>query len=225
MNATVEVPAVLPSVRRFLSEPKKLLVAGRWVDAASGRTFATHDPATGAELCSVARGDVDDVHRAVTAARRAFEEGPWTRMKPSDREQLIWRIGDLIDERADEFAQLETLDNGKSVMIAKHGDAAWAADIFRYYAGWATKIEGATADVSMPFVHGPGEFHAYTLREPVGVCGLIVPWNLPLVMAALKLAPALAAGNTMVLKPAEQTPLTALLLGEILADWSCHPGW
>jgi hypothetical protein len=224
VTTTEGVPAVLSSVRDFLSRPKRLFIDGRWVEAASGRTFPTFDPATGEELCAVAHGQAEDVDRAVAAARRAFEDGPWVRMKPSDREQLIWRIGDLIDERAEEFAQLESLDNGKPVTVAKHGDAAWSADIFRYYAGWASKIEGSTTNVSMPFAHGPAEYHAYTLREPVGVCGLIVPWNLPLVMASLKLAPALAAGNTMVLKPAEQTPLTALLLGELLAELDLPPG-
>lgn len=223
-TTTQGVPAVLSTVRDFLARPKRLLIDGQWVEAASGRTFPTCDPATGEVLCAVAHGQTEDVDRAVAAARRAFEDGHWARMKPSDREQLIWRIGDLIDERADEFAQLESLDNGKPVTVAKHGDAAWSADIFRYYAGWASKIEGATTNVSMPFAHGPAEYHAYTLREPVGVCGLIVPWNLPLVMASLKLAPALAAGNTMVLKPAEQTPLTALLLGELLAELDLPPG-
>ncbi|MGW5646536.1 aldehyde dehydrogenase family protein [Saccharopolyspora sp. NPDC003752] len=222
MTAVDEFP-VLRTVRDFLSGPKKLLIGGEWVDAASGRTFATHDPATGERLTEVAHGQAEDVDRAVAAARRAFEDGPWARMKPNERERLIWRVGDLLSERAAEFGQLEALDNGKSAAIAQAVDTGWAADVFRYYAGWATKIHGSTVNVSMPFVPG-GEFHAYTLREPVGVCGQIIPWNFPLLMASWKLAPALAAGNTVVLKPAEQTPLTALLLGEVFQEAGFPPG-
>ncbi|TDD56082.1 aldehyde dehydrogenase family protein [Saccharopolyspora elongata] len=222
MTAVDEFP-VLTTVRDFLSGPKKLLIGGEWVDAASGRTFATHDPATGERLTEVAHGQAEDVDRAVAAARRAFEDGPWARMKPNERERLIWRVGDVLSERAAEFGQLEALDNGKSAAIAQAVDTGWAADVFRYYAGWATKIHGSTVNVSMPFVPG-GEFHAYTLREPVGVCGQIIPWNFPLLMASWKLAPALAAGNTVVLKPAEQTPLTALLLGEVFQEAGFPPG-
>lgn len=214
---------ILPAVRSFLSGPKKMLIDGQWVDSASGRTFATEDPATGQALTQVAHGEQADIDRAVRAARRAFDEGPWPSMKPNLRERMLWRVGDILSERAEEFGQLESLDNGKTVGIATAVDVAWAADIFRYYAGWATKIEGSTINVSMPFAPD-GQFHAYTLREPVGVCGLIVPWNFPLVMAAFKLGPALAAGNTMVLKPAEQTPLTALLLGEVFEEVGIPPG-
>ena len=171
----------------------------------------------------MALGQDEDIDRAVRAARRAFDTGPWPSMKPNQRERLLWRIGDILSERAEEFGQLEALDNGKSAGIATAVDVAWTADIFRYYAGWATKIEGSTINVSMPFAPG-GEFHAYTLREPVGVCGLIVPWNFPLLMAAFKLGPALAAGNTVILKPAEQTPLTALLLGEVFQEAGFPPG-
>ncbi len=188
-----------------------------------GRVFATHDPATGDKLVDVAHGGAEDIDRAVRAARSAFDHGPWPTMKAAERERMIWRVGDLLTERAEEFGQLEALDNGKSAAIAAAVDTAWSADIFRYYAGWATKIEGSTVNVSMPFVPG-GEFHAYTLREPVGVCGLIVPWNFPLLMAAFKLAPALAAGNTVILKPAEQTPLTALLLAEVFEEAGFPPG-
>ena len=209
MTAVAEY-SIMPAVRGFLSGNKKLLIDGKWVDAASGKTFATTDPATGQTLTEVALGQDEDIDRAVRAARRAFDAGPWPSMKPNQRERLLWRIGDILSERAEEFGQLEALDNGKSAGIATAVDVAWTADIFRYYAGWATKIEGSTINVSMPFAPG-AEFHAYTLREPVGVCGLIVPWNFPLLMAAFKLAPALAAGNTVILKPAEQTPLTALL--------------
>ncbi|WP_158726798.1 aldehyde dehydrogenase family protein [Tomitella fengzijianii] len=225
MTALIEhgPQAVVPAVQRFLSGRKQLLIGGEWADAASGRTFGTEDPATGRELAQVAHGEAADVDRAVRAARRAFDEGPWPHMKPNERERLLWRIGDILSERAEEFGQLEALDNGKSVGIATAVDVAWAADVFRYYAGWATKIEGSTVNVSMPFAPG-GQFHAYTLREPVGVCGLIVPWNFPILMAAWKLAPALAAGNTVILKPAEQTPLSALLLGEVFTEAGFPPG-
>ena len=222
MTAVTEHP-VLPEVRGFLRGSKKLLIGGEWADAASGKTFPTTDPATGATLTEVAHGQAEDIDRAVRAAREAFDTGPWPSMKPNQRERLLWRVGDILSERAAEFGQLEALDNGKSAGIATAVDVAWSADIFRYYAGWATKIEGSTVSVSMPFASG-AEFHAYTLREPVGVCGLIVPWNFPLLMAAFKLGPALAAGNTVILKPAEQTPLTALLLGEVFQEAGFPPG-
>ncbi|MGB9305194.1 MAG: aldehyde dehydrogenase family protein [Mycobacterium sp.] len=222
MTAVAE-HSIMPAVRGFLSGNKKLLIDGKWVEAASGKTFATTDPATGQTLTQVALGQGEDIDRAVRAARRAFDAGPWPSMKPNQRERLLWRIGDMLSERAEEFGQLEALDNGKSAGIATAVDVAWSADIFRYYAGWATKIEGSTINVSMPFAPG-GEFLGYTLREPVGVCGLIVPWNFPLLMAAFKLGPALAAGNTVILKPAEQTPLTALLLGEVFQEAGFPPG-
>ncbi|WP_228001936.1 aldehyde dehydrogenase family protein [Nocardia australiensis] len=222
MTTVSEYP-IRAEVQGFLDRPKQLLIGGQWVDAESGRTFATENPATGAPLAEVAHGAAVDVDRAVRAARNAFDNGPWQWMKPNERERLLWRVGDLLSERAAEFGELEALDNGKSAGIATAVDTAWAADVFRYYAGWATKIEGATVNVSMPFAPD-GQFHAYTLREPVGVCGLIVPWNFPLLMAAWKLAPALAAGNTVVLKPAEQTPLTALLLGEVFQEAGFPPG-
>lgn len=219
MTAVTEIK---PRVQEFLCTTKKLLVNGKWVEARSGRTFATYDPATGRKLTDVAHGEAEDIDAAVRAARSAFE-GPWSRMKANHRERLIWRIGDLLSERAEIFGQLESLDNGKSASIAQLVDTEWAADVFRYYAGWATKIEGSTVNVSMPFAPD-AQFHAYTLREPVGVCGQIVPWNFPLLMAAWKIAPALAAGNTVVLKPAEQTPLTALLLGELFEEAGFPPG-
>ncbi|MEU0466049.1 aldehyde dehydrogenase family protein [Amycolatopsis sp. NPDC006131] len=216
MTAVAE-QAVRPAVREFVSGTKQLLIGGQWVNAASGRTFPTFDPATGEKITEVAHGAAEDVDRAVAAARRAFEDSPWSRTTPSERQRLIWRIGDLLLERAEQFAQLEALDNGKSVAVAQGVDVAWAADIFHYYAGWATKIEGRTITPSVPWIPG-SQWHAYTLREPVGVCAQIIPWNFPLVMAAFKLAPALAAGNTVILKPAEQTPLTALLLGELFCE-------
>ncbi len=221
---TTTETAVRADVRAFTNRTHQLLIDGHWVDSMSGRTFPTHDPATGEKICEVAHGEAIDIDRAVLAARRAFDDSPWSRMKPNHRERLLWRVGDLLTERAEQFGQLESLDNGKSATIAQIVDAGWAADVFRYYAGWATKIEGRTVDVSMPFAPDGAQFHAYTLREPVGVCGQIVPWNFPLLMASWKLAPALAAGNTVVLKPAEQTPLTALLLAELFEEAGFPPG-
>ncbi|OBB33433.1 betaine-aldehyde dehydrogenase [Mycolicibacterium peregrinum] len=220
---TVAGYTVLPSVARFLDGPKRLLIDGVWADSGSGQTFSTEDPGTGRWLAAVARADAQDIDLAVRSARRAFDAGAWPNLKPNERERLLWRVGDLLSERAEQIGQLEALDNGKSAAVATAVDVAWAAHVFRYYAGWCTKIEGTTVDVSMPFVPG-GQFHAYTLREPVGVCGLIVPWNFPILMAAWKLAPALAAGNTVVLKPAEQTPLSALMLGELFIEAGFPPG-
>jgi NAD-dependent aldehyde dehydrogenases len=223
VTAVAEFSVATP-VKEFISGTKKLLIGGEWVDAASGRTFATYNPADGDVLTEVAHGEAEDINRAVVAARKAFETGPWPAMKPAERERLIWRVGDILSERAAEFGQLEALDNGKSAGIATAVDTGWSADVFRYYAGWATKIEGSTINVTMPFAPPGSEFHAYTLREPVGVCGQIIPWNFPLLMAAWKIAPALAAGNTVILKPAEQTPLTALLLGEVFCEAGFPPG-
>jgi phenylacetaldehyde dehydrogenase len=175
------------------------------------------NPATGETLANVAEGDAEDINRAVSAARKAFESGPWSRMTPSERGRLIWKIGDLILENAEELAQLESLDNGKPVGVALAADVPLAADLFHYMAGWATKIEGNTIDISVPYMPG-ANFHSYTLREPVGVVGQIIPWNFPLLMAAWKLGPALTTGNCVILKPAEQTPLTALRLAEIIAE-------
>ncbi|MGV9383797.1 aldehyde dehydrogenase family protein [Nonomuraea sp. NPDC003707] len=204
------------SVEDFVATPRQLFIDGRWVDAASGRTFATPNPATGRPLAQVAEADAEDVERAVRAARRAFD-GPWSRLTPSERGRLIWKIGDLILEHADELAQLESLDNGKPLAVARAADIPLSADMFHYMAGWATKIEGNTITPSVPYMPGAA-FHAYTLREPIGVIGQIIPWNFPLLMAAWKLAPALATGNTVILKPAEQTPLTALRLAELIAE-------
>ncbi|MET4428941.1 aldehyde dehydrogenase family protein [Mycolicibacterium sp. 624] len=206
-----------PRTVDFVSRPRPMFVDGQWVDALSGSRFETVDPATGQVITTVPRSGVEDVDRAVDAARRAFEAGPWPALTPAERQRMIWRIGEGIAARADQFAQLETIDNGKSVAVAKAVDVTWAAEIFAYYAGWATKIEGRTIPVSVPWAPG-ARFHAFTLREPVGVCAQIIPWNFPLVMAAFKVAPALACGNTIILKPAEQTPLTALLLAEVIAE-------
>lgn len=219
---TIAVPDLLPAVADFVSRDRRMLIGGEWVDARSGRTFETHDPATGQVITRVAHGEAADIDRAVAAARAAYE-GPWSRMKPNERERLIWRVGDILSERAEIFGQLESLDNGKSVAIATGVDVAWSADVWRYNAGLATKIRGTAVTPSMPFAPD-AQFHAYTRRESLGVCGQIVPWNFPILMATWKLAPALAAGNTVVLKPAEQTPLTALLLGEVFEEAGFPPG-
>ena len=204
-------------VEAFVATPRQLFINGKWTDAASGKTFETPNPATGETLARVAEGDREDINRAVGAARKAFEDGPWSRMSPSERGRIIWRIGDLILEHTDELAQLESLDNGKPFAVAQAADVPLAADLFHYMAGWATKIEGNTINLSVPYMPG-ANFHSYTLREPLGVVGQIIPWNFPLLMAAWKLGPALAAGNCVVLKPAEQTPLTALRLAELIAE-------
>ena len=205
------------NVEAFIGAPRQLFINGQWADAASGKTFETPNPATGETLAHIAEGDAEDVDRAVRAARRAFEDGPWSRMTPSERGRIIWRIGDLILEHTDELAQLESLDNGKPFAVAQAADVPLAADLFHYMAGWATKIEGNTINISVPYMPG-ANFHSYTLREPLGVVGQIIPWNFPLLMAAWKLGPALATGNCVILKPAEQTPLTALKLAELIAE-------
>jgi phenylacetaldehyde dehydrogenase len=201
----------------FVRSQHKLLIDGEWVEAASGETFATFNPATEDTLAEVAYGRAEDIERAIRAARKAFaDDSPWRRMNASDRGRLIWRIADLIEEHGDELAMLETLDNGKPYGVARVADVPLSADLFRYMAGWPTKIEGSTVPISA--LPAPGEYLAYTLREPVGVVGQIIPWNFPLLMAAWKLGPALACGCTVVLKPAEQTPLSALRLGELLQE-------
>jgi acyl-CoA reductase-like NAD-dependent aldehyde dehydrogenase len=206
-------------VQHFVaSRTRRMLIDGAMVEAASGKTFTTFDPATEEPIAEVPAGDKEDVDRAVRAARRAFESGPWRRMTPSERGRALWKLADLIEAHGEEFAQLETLDNGKPISVARAADIPLVVDHFRYYAGWATKIEGETIPVSIPGMLN------YTRREPVGVVGQIIPWNFPLLMAAWKLGPALACGNTVVLKPAEQTPLSALRLGELLGEAGIPPG-
>ncbi|MDO8614005.1 MAG: aldehyde dehydrogenase family protein [Dehalococcoidia bacterium] len=205
---------VQPAVRDFLSSgPKRLLIGGRWEESASGKTFETLDPATGQVLARVAEGDDADVDLAVKAARRAFDE-EWSTLSPGARGRLLFRLADLIEEHSEELAQLETLDNGKPLTESMYLDIAYTVETYRYYAGWSNKIHGETLPVS-PMV---GNFFVYTRREPVGVVGAIVPWNFPMLLTSWKLAPALAAGNTVVLKPAEETPLTAIRLGELVQE-------
>jgi len=223
MTAAADTATALPdelgaAAREFLARPQRLLIGDERPDAADGRTFATLDPSSGREIATVAQAGAEDVERAVKAARAALEEGPWGSMPASAREQLLHALAQAVEEHADELAEIEALDNGKPVGLARYVDVAGAAAHLRYFAGWPTKIEGGVLPVSAP------NMHCYTRREPVGVCGQIVPWNFPLLMAAWKLGPALAAGCVSVLKPAEQTPLSALRLGELALEVGFPPG-
>jgi acyl-CoA reductase-like NAD-dependent aldehyde dehydrogenase len=216
-------PTTLPDTlgdasREFVSKPHGLLIGQERPQAADGRMFATLDPSSGAEIASVPQAGGEDVERAVAAARGAFEQGPWASMAPAERSRLINALADALDARAQELAEIESLDNGKPVKLARFVDVAGTVAHLRYFAGWATKIEGAVLPVTAPGML------CYTRREPVGVCAQIVPWNFPLLMAAWKVAPALAAGCTIVLKPAEQTPLSALRLGELALEVGFPPG-
>jgi phenylacetaldehyde dehydrogenase len=197
MNISVTLNRLGPAARAFVAKEKRLFIGGEWVP----------------------KGEAADVARAVAAARRAFDDGPWTRMTPSERGKLVWRLGDLVEQHADEIAEIEAMDNGKPVTDARFGDVAFSYELLRYMAGWSTKITGQTITLS-----SAAPFHAYTLRAPIGVCGQIVPWNFSFMMAVWKVAPALAAGCTIVLKPAEQTPLTALRLAELVEEAGFPPG-
>jgi phenylacetaldehyde dehydrogenase len=215
MTISTTVDRVPASLREWLSKPRPMLIDGKWVQAKSGKTFEVLDPATEMLLANVAEGDAADVDAAVKAARKALD-GPWGRMSPSARGRIIHKIGDLILEHLDELAQLESLDNGKPFSVARVADVPLSADMFHYMSGWATKIEGKHIPLST--LAAPGQYLSYTRPEPIGVVGQIIPWNFPLLMAAWKLAPALATGCTAVLKVAEETPLSALKLGELLQE-------
>jgi aldehyde dehydrogenase (NAD+) len=195
----------------------KMLIDGKWVDSLSGRTFETINPASGETIAHVAEGEKPDVDRAVAAARRAFEKGPWKKTTARERGRLIYKLADLIEQNKEELAALETLDNGKPIGESRAGDLPLVIQCYRYYAGWADKIEGKTIPID-------GPYFCYTRHEPVGVVGQIIPWNFPLLMQAWKWGPALAAGCTIVLKPAEQTPLTALRVGELALEAGFPPG-
>src|SRR6201987_5598744 len=210
MNIAQPISADLQS---YLATSRKLLINGELVDAVSGKSFPAYDPSTGRVMGQVAEADAADVDKAVKAARKAFDEGPWPRMTPSERGRILWKLADLIERQTEQFATLESLDNGKPLTVARAAAVPLTIDMFRYMAGWATKITGTTIPISFP-----GEYLSFTLREPVGVVGQIIPWNCPLLMAAWKLAPALATGCTVVLKVAEQTPLSGLRLGELVAE-------
>jgi aldehyde dehydrogenase (NAD+) len=207
MSSVLPTPAkdkIAPSVT-------KLLINGRWVPSASGKTFATVNPSTGEEICQVAEADAADVEKAVRAARAAFDQGPWRKTIASERGRLLHRLADLIETHSDELAWLETIDNGKPLTVAKNVDVAKTVACYRYFGGWADKVQGKTIPID-------GDFFCYTRHEPIGVVGQIIPWNYPTLMQAWKLAPALATGNTVVMKPAEQTPLSALRIGELILE-------
>jgi phenylacetaldehyde dehydrogenase len=217
MGIAISSIQIDPRVAEFIEKPRKMLIGGKWINSTSGKTFPTYNPATGEVLAHVAEGDREDIDQAVKAARKAFGDGPWRRMTASERGRIIWKLADLLEQHTEEFAYLETLDNGKPFAVAKAADVPLAVDMFRYMAGWTTKIEGNTIPLSVPYTPG-ANYLAYTLKEPVGVVGQIIPWNFPLLMAAWKLGPALATGCTVVLKPAEQTPLSCLRLGELIIE-------
>src|ERR1700723_967508 len=218
--ATIPVDSRITSkTAEFFSRQHRMLIDGRFVPAASGKTFPVYNPATGEVVAHVPEAEQEDVDRAVLAARHAFDEGPWRKMTTSQRGQLIWKLADLLEANLEEFAEIESLDNGKPFSVAKVADVPLAIDMFRYMAGWSTKISGSTLNFSTP-----GAFHSYTMREPIGVVAQIIPWNFPLLMAAWKLAPALAAGCCVVLKVAEQTPMAALRLAELFDQAGFPPG-
>jgi acyl-CoA reductase-like NAD-dependent aldehyde dehydrogenase len=217
-TATALPDALGPAAREFLARPQQLLIGEERLDAASGATFVTLDPSSGREIATVAQAGAEDVERAVRAAREALENGPWGTMAATGREQLMHALAQAVEDHDQELAELESLDNGKPVGLAKYVDVRGAAAHLRYFAGWPTKIEGGVLPVTAP------NMLCYTRREPVGVCGQIVPWNFPLLMAAWKLGPCLASGCVSVLKPAEQTPLTALRIGELALEVGFPPG-
>jgi aldehyde dehydrogenase (NAD+)/betaine-aldehyde dehydrogenase len=192
----------------------KLFIAGEWVDAQSGASFESIDPGNGDQLATIADAGREDVDAAVAAARAAFQNPEWRDMPPAARARLLWRVGELVDEHVDELAELETRDQGQPFAISRNVSIPAVAEHFRYYAGWVTKIEGDVLPNSFPLV----PVFNYTRREPLGVCGLITPWNFPLLIASWKIAPAIACGNTCVVKPAEQTSLTTLRLAELIAE-------
>jgi phenylacetaldehyde dehydrogenase len=218
--ATVSIdPRVSGRTADFVQTDHRMLIDGRFVAAASGKTFPVYNPANGEVITYVPQADEEDVNRAVLAARRAFDEGPWARMSPSGRSRLLWKLADLLEENLEEFAELESLDNGKPFSVARVADVPLAVDMFRYMGGWATKISGKTLPLSAGY-----DFHSYTVREPIGVVAQIIPWNFPLLMAAWKLAPALACGCCVVLKLAEQTPLSGLRLAQLFDQAGFPPG-
>src|SRR5271156_3176099 len=216
---TIELDPRLRHAATFLGRSPKMLIDGSIVPAASGKTFAVYNPATGTAIAQVPEGDKADIDRAVAAARRAFDDGRWAKVSPSERGRMLWRLADLIERNLEELAELESIDNGKPYAVARVADLPLTVDIFRYMGGWATKLTGSTMKLSLP-----GEYLSYTMREPVGVVGQIIPWNFTLLMAAWKIAPALAAGCTIVLKAAEQTPMTALRLAELIQEVGFPPG-
>ncbi len=213
MNIPLTHPPLGEAASKFLAAKHRAFIGGKWVDAISGKTFDTFDPGSGRVIAEVAECDAADVDKAVAAAREAFESGPWSRTTGSDRARMMWKLAELIEKNAAELAELESLNNGKPLANVRNGDLVLGCETLRYTAGWATKITGETIALSTA-----PKTHAFTLREPIGVVGQIIPWNSPIMMATWKLAPALATGCTVVLKPAEQTPLTALRLGQLIQE-------
>jgi len=220
------MPELRADVARFIGSARPMLIGDQWHDP--GRYFPVYNPATGERLGEVSDGGAQDVDRAVAAARRAFQDKGWRRMAPAQRTDLLWKLADLLIGHCDELVQMEVLNQGKPLELATHLDVHGSAETLRYYAGWCTKLEGTTLDISFPDFRGEDAqgppYHAYSLREPIGVVAAIVPWNVPLVMAIAKLAPALTAGCTVVLRPAEATPLTTLRLGELILEAGIPPG-
>jgi phenylacetaldehyde dehydrogenase len=203
----------------YVSHDHRMYIDGKFVAAASGKTFPVYNPATGEVIAHVPEAEQKDVDRAVAAARRAFDDGKWTNLAPSARGRLLWKLADLLEQNLEEFAEIESYDNGKPFSVARVADVPLAVDMFRYMAGWATKISGTTLPLSAGY-----DFHSYTMREPIGVVAQIIPWNFPLLMAVWKLAPALACGCTIILKLAEQTPLSGLRLAQLFDEAGFPPG-
>ena len=225
MSHTIELS---PTVTRFLSEPRRLFIGGQWVTSVDGKTSRVENPATGETIAEVYEANEKDVDLAVAAARNAFESQAWRYGPPAERAKMMWKLADLLEENADELAEMEALNQGKPIGIAKDLDVFGSAETLRYYSGWCTKLEGTTVPVSWPDERGRGAygpaFHAYSVREPVGVVAAVVPWNVPLIMATAKMAPALAAGCTIIIKPAEETPLTTLRYAELIQEAGFPPG-
>ena len=222
--STTAAPTLPPQVEQYLSSsPKKLYLAGKWVASEKGKTFKAMNPATGEPLAEVYEADAADVDVAVKSARAAHESGLWSKVNPSEKAKILWKIADLMEKNIDELAALETLNNGMPIREGRFAELPLAIESFRYWAGWTTKIFGETLPTTTPYAPKL-QFLTYTVKEPVGVVAAIIPWNLPLQMAAWKIAPALACGNIVILKPAEQTPLTALLLAEIMEEAGLPPG-
>jgi phenylacetaldehyde dehydrogenase len=217
MDFTEHSNLISADTAAFFKKQHKMLIDGQWTDAIGGARLEVHNPADEQLIASVPAGEQQDIDLAVLAARKAFESGDWHDMRPAQRERLLLKLADLVEANAQSIAEIESIDNGKSVNVARYVDVALTVDFFRYMAGWATKIEGATHDLSVPFAPS-SKFMAFTRKEPVGVVGAIVAWNFPLLLAAWKLGPALATGCTVVLKPAEQTPMSALRLGELIQE-------
>lgn len=223
MTTSNDITRVSSANRRFLGLPRRMLIGDAWVNADSQETMTVIDPSSGRELTRVPKGGSADVDAAVATARKAFDAGAWPLLQPADRERLLWRLADLVERDAADLAQLEALDNGKPITMATGIDVPLTIRHLRYMAGFATKIHGRTIATSVPYMPGAG-FFSYTAREPAGVVGAIIPWNMPLLFCAWKLGAALAAGCTVVLKPASNTPLTALRLGELILEAGFPPG-